>query len=187
MTIHEPITMATDYLLALAAAIFAVVLWRRGRRMWTFVFLFTATGTSFGGTLHGTGEALWWKPTVLSIGLASFFLLLAGTESRALHVAALLKFMFYATWMITHDSFLFVIVDYGIALIVVLCTQAYAWVHDRAESAPWIMSSVVVSVIAAVVQQAPIPWHNDVYHGIQLIALWLLYRGALVGSMKHEI
>lgn len=86
------------------------------------------------------------------------------------------------TWMITHDSFLFVIVDYGIALIVVLSTQAYAWVHDRAESAPWIMSSVVVSIIAAAVQQAPIPWHNDIYHGIQLIALWLLYRGALAGA-----
>ena len=41
----------------------------------------------------------------------------------------------------------------------------------------WAATSNSSTIIAAVVQQAPIPYHNDVYHAIQLVALWLLYRG----------
>ena len=41
----------------------------------------------------------------------------------------------------------------------------------------------VYSIGAAVVQQMPITYHNDIYHLIQLIALWLLYRaGTLMTS-----
>lgn len=180
MTVHEPMTVATDYMLAVATAMFAPLAWRHGARLWALMFAFAAAGSLFGGTYHGTAVALWWKPTVYSIGLASFFLLLAATPNRAVHTLALVKFMVYASWMITHDSFLWVIVDYGISLIIVLSLQLYAWVREDAASAPWIVEGVVVAVIAAAVQQAPIRWHNDLYHLIQLVSLWLMYRGATV-------
>jgi hypothetical protein len=94
--------------------------------------------------------------------------------------------MAYASWMITHDSFLWVILDYGISLIIVLSLQLVGWVRDNTASAPWIVGSVVVSVIAAAVQQAPIRWHNDIYHVVQLFALWLLFRGAMLADRRPE-
>jgi hypothetical protein len=183
MTIHEPMTVATDCVLALATAMFALLAWRRGARLWALMFAFTATGSLLGGTYHGTADLLWWKPMAYSIGLASFFLLLAATSSRTIHTLALVQFMVYATWMIGHDSFLWVIVDYGIALIVVLSIQLFAWVREKAPSAPWLVGSVVVSAIAVGAQRAPDRWHNDVYHVIQLGSLWLMYRGAMVMSV----
>jgi hypothetical protein len=187
MTIYEPMTLATDYIVAIATAIFAVLAWQRGARLWAFMFAFTAAGAFLGGTYHGTENLLWWKPTVYAIGLASFFLLLAVTPNRAIHALALVQFMVYATWMIGHDSFLWVIVDYGISLIVVLSMQLFAWVREQAASAPWLVGSVVVSAIAAGVQQVPSRWHNDIYHVVQLGSLWLMYRGAMVMSAGNAM
>jgi len=175
--VHEPITLATDYLLAVASAIFAVRLWRRGNRLWALAFFSTACGSFFGGTFHGFGGTANWKATVAAIGLASMFLVLGATGNRALRILAVAIFITYAIWMVAHDDFVYVIIDYGISLIAVTILQAAAWIRERAVSAPWVIGSVIVSVAAAIVQQAPIAHHNDVYHGIQLAALWLLYRG----------
>ena len=76
MNLHEPTTLATDYLLFLASLVFAVRLWRVFRP-WSFAFFFTALGSLFGGTYHGflhmltpfAAEAIW-KATVFAIGLA---------------------------------------------------------------------------------------------------------------------
>ncbi len=183
MIINEPVTLATDYLLAIASTIFGVLLWRRDVRLWALAFFFTAAGSFFGGTFHGFGGAMVWKATVFSIGLASMFLLAGATRSGVIRALAIVIFVFYAAWTVMHDSFLYVIIDYGLSLIAVTILQIIAWVRHRAASARWVIGSVVVSVIAAVVQQAPIAYHNDVYHVIQLGALWLLYRG---GTLMNE-
>jgi hypothetical protein len=187
---NEPVTLVTDYILAIASAIFGVLLWRRKppapHRLWALAFFFTAAGTFFGGTYHGFGGAAWWKATVYSIGLASLFLLAGATRNRAVRAIAVVGFAVYAIWMVNHDDFLFVIIDYGATLIAVTIVQIAAWMRDRAPSAPWVIGSVIVSIIAAVVQQAPIPFHNDVYHAIQLLALWLLYRGGTFMTTATE-
>jgi len=179
------VTLATDYLLTIAAAVFAARLWRTNR-MWALAFLFTACGSFFGGTYHGFVPVLappvaaaLWKATIYSIGLASFFLL-AGS-SRALVVVALVKFIIYASWMITHDDFTWVIVDYGVTLLIVAIV-----VRSR-----WVIGSIVVSVIGALVQQSRFALHrhfnhNDLYHVIQLVALWLLYRGGRLMNPSTE-
>jgi len=176
MLVAEPVTLATDYLLALAAGVFAALLWRTNR-FWALAFLFTACGSFFGGTYHGfapvlgplTAVALW-KATIYSIGLASFFLL-AGSH-RAFVLLALVKFIVYASWMITHDDFTWVMVDYGLTMLIVAIA-----VRNR-----WVIASIAVSVLGALVQQSRFALHrhfnhNDLYHVIQLVALWLLYRG----------
>ena len=60
--------------------------------------------------------------------------------------------------------------------------KALAWRRDR-RAARWMLAGVAVSAIAAVVQQSG--WslhehfnHNDLYHVIQGVAIWLLYRSA---------
>ena len=119
MIINEPITLATDYMLAVASTIFGVLLWRRGGRLWALAFFFTACGSFFGGTFHGFGGEAIWKATVYSIGLASMFLFIGATASRALRAIAVALFVVYAVWMVTHDDFVYVIIDYGISLIAV--------------------------------------------------------------------
>lgn len=169
---NEPMTMATDYLLALASAFFAIRLWRCNRA-WALAFLCTAAGSFFGGTVHGFGIEWLWKPTVYAIGLTSFFFLLPLVP-----VVAVLKFVIYASWMVTHDDFVYVIVDYGVTLLILAIIQIARW----SRSTPWVLSGIAVSVVAALVQQSDIDLHqhfnhNDLYHMIQLFALWLLYRG----------
>ena len=165
MLINEPLTLATDYLLAAASIVFGVLLWRRDNRPWALTFFFTAAGTFFGGTFHGFGGEAWWKASVYSIGLASAFLLLPF-----LRVVAIGMFVVYALWMTVHDNFVWVVADYGITLVLLLIVYR----------SHWVVASVIVSVLAAIVQQAPIAWHNDVYHVIQLVALWLLYRAGTI-------
>ena len=171
MHIHEPATLATDYMLTVAAAIFAARLWRTNR-MWALAFLFTAFGSFLGGTYHGfapqlapLASAALWKCTTIAIGLASFFLL-AGSERR-LSAFALVKFIVYASWMIAHDDFIWVIADYGVTLLLV----------GIVVRTKWVIASILVSVLGAIVQ---ISGNNVVYHLIQLVALWLLYRGGKV-------
>jgi hypothetical protein len=182
MTIDEPMTLATDYLLTIAAAVFAIRLWRTNRN-WALAFLFTAAGSFFGGTYHGFGSMLHvlttivlWKLTVYSLGLASFFLVLGS--ARDLLLVALVKLLVYMSWMTAHSEFLWVIIDYGMALLIVAVVQLVR----RGPSTPWVIWSIVVSVIGALVQMSRLSLHehfnhNDLYHVIQLVALWLLYRG----------
>lgn len=179
MTIAEPMTLATDLMLTVAALVFAARLWRLNR-MWALAFLCTAAGSFFGGMHHGfaphlapVASLLLWKATLFSIGFASFFLL-AGSHRRAA-VFAVVKLVVYIAWMIAHDEFVYVILDYGLTLLIVGIL-----VRTR-----WVIASIVVSVIGALVQQSGFALHrhfnhNDLYHVIQLVALWLLYRGGLL-------
>lgn len=173
--ISEPLTLATDYMLTIASVIFGVLLWKRGVRAWALAFFFTACGSFFGGTFHGFGGATIWKATVYSIGLASLFLLLPF-----LRVVAIVIFVIYGAWMTVHDNFVWVIADYGVTLLLL----AAVMIVRRSAMSPWVLGSVVVSVVAAIVQQATIAYHNDIYHVIQLVALWLLYRGGTLMSSE---
>jgi hypothetical protein len=173
--------LVTDGALGLLAWFFAAKLWRP-HRMWALAFLFTGVAAIAGGVYHAYGDRtdVLWKVTVMAVGIASFFLL-AGTHRR-LAVLAAVKLVVYLTWMTTHDSFLWVIADYGITLLIV------GIVHPAKR---WVWASIAVSVIAALIQQAGLTihprWfdHNDLYHVIQMIALWLLYRAARAGSSRE--
>jgi len=186
VTVAEPMTAATDGILTIAAAWFAFRLWRlHAGRAWPLAFLFTAIGSLAGGTYHalGGGTAIW-KVTTFAIGLAGFFLLVA---TRVPVIVAVAKFVAYATWMVAHDDFKYVIADYVATLLIIVVMQIVAWFRTRAPGAPWIAGSVAVSVVAALVQQYgtdlhPQFNHNDLYHAIQLVALWLLYRGGRISS-----
>jgi len=180
---HEPVTAITNLILAGAAAYFAWSMWRAGRKAWSLAFLFTALANLLAGAHHGFAIEPLWKPTVYSVGLASMFLMIGVKPSWT--VIAVLKFMAYASWMIKHDDFKYVIIDYGLTLIVVAILQSVEWFRSGARSAPWIVGSICVSVFGALVQQMGVGIHrhfnhNDLYHVIQLVGLWMLYRGGLL-------
>jgi hypothetical protein len=172
---QDPMALITDSALGLAAWIFAARLWRV-QRMWALAFVFTGIAAFCGGVFHGFGDAwpLLWKVTVMSVGVASFFLL-AGTDQR-LAIVATIKLIAYLTWMIGHNAFIYVVLDSGLTLLL-------AGIFHPAKK--WVWGSIAVSVVGAVVQGAQLTIHprwfdyNDLYHLIQIAALWMLYRAAL--------
>lgn len=178
-------TLATDCLLCIAAAIFAARLWRVNR-MWALAFVFTSLASLSGGAYHGFAPLLapiavllLWKTAVFSIALAGFFLL--AVSGRILTAIGIVKLVVSVSWMITHNDFKYVIADYGVTLLLLGIDQL---VH-RGPSTKWVLDSIAVSVVAALVQQSGFDLHrhlnhNDLYHLIQLVALWLLYRGGLL-------
>lgn len=205
MTVSEPTTLLTDYLLAALTLAFAWRLAAAGRRrgqvsvrLWGAAFAASGLAAACGGTVHGFvqhlgGAApLLWKATVYLIGLAGLLLLCAATVAalrgaarRALIGLATLKFAAYAVWMASHDDFRYVIYDYAPALLAVLLLQLYAALRRRDPAAPWVVGGILVSFLGAGIQAAglaPHPHfnHNDLYHVVQMGAFYLLYRGGLL-------
>lgn len=205
MRITEPTTMITDYLVAALALTLGWRLFRVCRennrlagRWWAGALFATAAGALAGGTSHGfirylgeTGWRLFWQITVYAIGLASFCLLIAIFEAtfsgfwlQTLVLLAAAKFGLYAIWMWQEADFKYVIYDYGSSMVIVLVLQIWAWFKDRAASAPWIVAGVLVSFVASQIQLQGISLHrhfnhNDLFHVIQMLGIWLLYRGGL--------
>ena len=172
----DPMALVTDSALGVLALAFAMRLWRV-QRMWALAFVFTAAAGFLGGIYHGYGDRTpeLWKATVMAVGVASFFLL-AGTH-RKLAIVAVVKLVVHLTWMTTHDDFLWVVADYGITLMLV------GFVHPAKK---WVLASIAVSILGALVQQLRLTIHpywfdyNDVYHVIQMVALWMLYRAGRI-------
>lgn len=206
MRISEPTTMITDYLLAGLGLFFGRRLLLRSReinqqaiRLWALAFVAMALGAAAGGTSHGfanylgdLGQTVAWKLTVYAIGLAGVFLASAaivahfsGLARRLLLILVAIKFLAYAGWMIRHDDFKYVINDYGPTLLFVLLLEIWSWITRRTDSSPWIIAGIVVSFIGAGIQRSEFALHehfnhNDLYHVVQMIGLYLLFRGGLL-------
>jgi hypothetical protein len=189
--ISEPMTLATDYLLAAVTAVLAVrILGATGnqysRRLWGLAFLALGLGAALGGTHHGFELEALWKPTVLAIGLASCGMLggsaFATTHGRmrqALLVLALVKLAAFWLWTWHDDRFIWVVADTGLGFALVALLHA---LHARAPGSGAILAGVGLSVLAGAVQASGLSLHrhfnhNDLYHVIQIAAMLAYYRG----------
>ena len=210
MQITEPATLITDYLLGLVTFALALRLFKQSGgqpqnsiRLWSGALTAAAIAAFLGGSSHGFAlhfsdfaKVAIWKATVYSIGLASFFMLsgtlfaaIANPLRKLLLGLVLLKFLIYAGWMVSHDEFKYVIFDYAPAMLSVVLLQLYAYSKWKHKSAPWLIAGVVVSFAAAGIQMSGFTLHqhfnhNDLYHVIQMGAIFLLYRGA--GLLKDQ-
>lgn len=152
MQITEPMTLLTDYILAVGSLFFAVRLkattqnqGQTCRKLWGLAFLFAAAAALLGGTYHGfsvyLGEFLHpalWNSTVYFIGLASG-LMIAGTLSAALNRQ--------------DESVRWFLSGVGISLLGLGIQQSDLALHKHLN-------------------------HNDLSHLILLGALYLFYRGS---------
>jgi hypothetical protein len=202
--ITEPSTLATDYLLA---ALCLWLAWRlrarphaahhRAVRLFSAAFAATAAGSFAGGTYHGfktvlsdrVGSAIWTTSTI-AIGAAACLLLSAvltaavrGPARRWLLVAVWGQFAAYALWMLQHDEFVNVIVEYGSAMLIIglLYLGLPALRYHRSKR--WIIAGLVMTIAAAAVQQSGVDLHmylnhNDLQHLTQMVAVSLLYKGS---------
>lgn len=199
MQLAEPMTLATDYVLAALGLGLGRRLWRLGEpdapaRWWAGAFWAMAGAAFAGGTSHGfapwlgDGANAWlWRATMVSLGLASALLAYAVVRTLgggpAWRWILGLELAAYAIWVVAVDSdFRWAVAQYGAALLLVLVVHAALAARGR-PGAGWVVGGVLVSVVAAWIQQAGIAPHpsfnhNDLYHVVQMLGLWLLYRGA---------
>lgn len=200
----EPATMLSDYGLGALCALFGRRLWAAGQapmrssvRCWAGGMGALAAASFAGGTVHGWSPMLGepvlsalWKGTAFAVGLAacSFFLgtLAATVESpfrRWWMAMPCLQFAGYVVWMTTHNDFRYVIYNYGATFAIILLVQVYCGLIRKARAAGWIIAGVLVTFLAALLQQSGIALHpsfnhNDLYHVVQMAGMTLLYRGA---------
>ena len=179
---NEPTTVLTDYALAAVSAFLGCKLIPNSK-FWATAFLALALGAFLGGTWHGFWQSdLLWKATTLSVGAASFGMVAgsadavtAGRLRGGLMAFAVMKLIAYAAWMLQHDDFIWVIADTASALLIV--ALLHVWRFNG-----WILGGVAVSVLAGVAQASGFALHerfnhNDLYHVLQIAAMFALYRG----------
>ena len=202
--LHEPMTVFTDFILAALSAWWARRLAQSGKTgistaggNWTWALAASAAAAFFGGVSHGFPALprplpwLLWKSVQTAIGLAAFFTVRATALSRlpprasraALRLAAA-QLALYLAWAAYYDDFIYSIVDYGAAFVFALVAHLPAALRRADPAARAIAGGIVVCFAGAAIQAAgiaPHPHfnHNDLYHVIQMLGTWLIYRGAL--------
>jgi Family of unknown function (DUF6962) len=178
----EPITALTDAVLAAWTAFLCALLFARARVLWASAFAALAVAALAGTAYHCC--RLFPKLVPVAIGLTSLFLgaaiAMAWLGPRARRVAiGILVVEFVACMigvMVMKDWFRVAVYDYLPVLVAVLIACIVKW---REPAARFIAAGIVVSFIALAFQMSHMPFHNDVYHVIQMAALVLLYRGGV--------
>ncbi len=206
-TITEPMTTVTDFLITAFACWFATRLLipqvnrdQLSRRYWGVAFTFLGLGALFGGINHGFAAYLqqdWldliWKGALYSLGFAMFFMLI-GTVSgsvpdrtwrRLLYGYSVVACAVFAWWSFNHDDFIYAVLNNLSTFVIIVVLQVWAFTRYRAESVKWILSGVAISLMIAAIQRSGFDLHvhfnhNDLYHVVQIIGLYLFYRGASV-------
>ena len=194
-------TLVTDYLLGILCAVLAFRIRQHGREAnrdhWATALAASGVAAFLGGTLHGflpwfsdSPAALLWKATLLSIGIASFSATVATAREHIgppwrhpVRAVAGLKLACYAAFVLVTDTFLVAILDYSVAFLFIAGVHGRAWFRYRDSGARWVVAAVAVSFVAAGIQAAGIAPHqhfnhNDLYHVVQMVGMWLLYKGA---------
>ena len=123
------------------------------------------------------------------MGIASFGMLAGsayatttGKIRQVLVIAAVVKLCLYEAWMLGHSDFIFVVADTASAMLAVAALHLLALGNPATR---WILGGVAVSLVAAGIQAGRLALHehfnhNDLYHVVQIAAMFLYYRGARV-------
>lgn len=201
--ITEPMTVATNAMLAVLAFVFAVRLACRSAATGSaagacLAAAMVATGLAalIGALAHGTDpdsdEALrarFWRGALYTTGLVGAatvasvaFFATRGSMRTAILVFAGIKLVVFILRVTRHPEFRVAAADYGGALAIVLVGGAYEMYRRRGPGMAWLIVGVLVSLAAGIVQARRLALHrhfnhNDLYHVIQMAALYAFYRG----------
>ena len=203
--IYEPMTTITDVLIAIIALYYARELTAlylhqllNVQYHWIWTFRLLALSALLGAISHGIGPYLSpvlqdsvWKFTTYSIGIMSYFMVLTMLHHlfdypvvlrwRWILIALIIIYLIILT---INDNFINVIRFYVPLMVIVVIGLLYTWLTVNADGTDMIILGILISFIAAGVQQSRIVLHehmnyNDIAHFIQLIAMWCFYRGSL--------
>lgn len=201
--ITEPTTVATNVVLAGLAFVLGARLGygaaAQGSASGSFLglaFLATAVAAAFGAASHGLDPRTdreqrerCWRASLHAIGFAGAatiaavaFFTARGPVRMAILVVAGLKLIAYLVTVARRPVFRAAAADYGGALALLLAAALYAMARWHALGMGWLVAGVAVSLIAVLVQVRRVALHrhfnhNDLYHVIQMVALYLFFRG----------
>jgi len=187
----EPTTTITDYLLA-AECIFFGALLLRNNPLWAISFFVLAVAAAAGGTYHGfigsmsapAAQAVW-KVTLYSIGLATLLMLSAtllaympSPWKNIFLAITILQFVVYVSIVSFSNDFRYVIYNYVPAMIAILLMAIF---HKNF----WLVGAVMISFAGAAIQRSGVQLHkhfnfNDIYHLVQMVAMYFFYRGGKI-------
>ena len=158
--------------------------------------LATAFAAAFGAAAHGidprTDRAQrerCWRASLYTLGFAGAattasvaFFTARGSIRTAILVVAGLKLLAYLVSVARRPEFRVASADSGGALVVLLVAALYAIARWHAAGMRWLVAGVAVSLVAGLVQVRRIAFHrhfnhNDLFHVIQMVALYLFFRG----------
>jgi hypothetical protein len=200
----EPDVTLTDYGLALEAFLLAALVWKgnaAGELRTPFALFFAATAVAAltGGTVHGffasgttTPGVFLWRLTLVAIGVTALaawtigarMLFTPGEASVIEITAASILAVYIIIVVAVSDRFWIAIVHYLPPTLLMLAAFGVAAFRDQTTPALAGLAGMVLTLVAAGIQQAQIALHpvyfnhNALYHAIQAVALWLIYVGA---------
>jgi hypothetical protein len=204
--ITEPDVTLTDYALALESGFFAYLLsyriagQREPLRKWFVLFFGAGALAAFaGGTVHGfyldeqtPGYRILWPATLLAIGLAalSTWSIAARVQfservARWISLLAVLEFFAYSfVILFIAQNFAVAVANYLPAAVFLLVVLAAHYRRERVEPMRIGLFGLVLSFLAAAIQQCGIGLHpvyfsnNALYHVIQAVALFMIFWAA---------
>jgi hypothetical protein len=201
--LSEPTTALTDYALGIESLILGILLFRASAAqysvmLWGLAFLCIGTAAMIGGTVHGFRNRLGkltsrlWKIIPVTVGISGLSLVcgvvfadIRSSLQPFFILAILAKFVICGYWSIRNDSFRYVVYDSLSSIGVILIMQLIFLFIHTSRSAIWIIAGILVCFFAGAVQLSKFSLHrhlnhNDLYHLIQMVAMYLLYRGGLL-------
>ena len=185
----EPLTAATDVMVAAAGVTFAVRIHRhtsdKAARLVAGSLAAASVAALAGAAYHMARSSAMWKVSAIPVGVASYLfgqaIALAYCSTLGRRVAQgvlLIQFLVYVICVALSDDFRIVIADYATVMVAILVVCLF---HLSDAPAKWIAAGVAISFIAAAVQVSSIRIgplnHNDIYHVIELGGLYCWYRG----------
>ncbi len=214
LELTRPAVSLTDFALAIECIVFTVLLARAQAsdavlRRWFVVFFASVAAASFlGGTMHGFFEystspfrTVLWTATLLAILVTSFATwsiaaMLQLNEPASLWVRrfALAQILVLTVVVLfVSTQFVVAIVAYLPATVFLLIGFWRAYTYTREPALKTGIVGLALTFVGAAVQQlklAPHPEyfdHNALYHVIQFVALWMIYRAARWISVAQPI
>ena len=201
--VTEPMTVATNAVLAVLAFTFAVRLAYQSsaegsaaRGCLAAAMVATGLAAIIGALAHGTDPAShaalrerFWRGALYTTGfigaatVASVaFFAARGSTRLAILAFAGIKLVVFMYRVARQPEFRIAAADYGGALAILLAGAAYEMFRRGSPGMAWLIAGVLVSLVAGIVQARRLALHrhfnhNDLYHVIQMAALYAFYRG----------
>ncbi len=202
--IAEPMTMLTDYVLAVECLILGGLLLRhalpRGQsatKWWALAMLAFSVSFVSGGSEHGFAYHLgqytpMWDTALLttaagSLGLlagAGGALLAAGPRRILLGVAAPLALVYMVAELAGYNEFIYLTMYYGPTLLTLVVIGAWRWRTEGNVGAGWTLATATTMLGGAGWQMSQIGLHthfnhNDIFHVIMMGAFVFAYWAGL--------
>lgn len=212
LLISEPMTVFTDLLITGFAFWFACCLFKSAKKKgdlslkaWAVGFLAIGLGAFLGAFSHGLAQIVSektigyaWGLTLINIGVVSACVLLAtalryltGFLKNVVMIFVFLKFLVYLVAIQRSQEFVIAIADYFPVLLVALVLSIHTFIKKKLSSEKFIAIGLLTSILGALVQQSGFQLHmhfnhNDLYHVIQIVGLYFIFKGLTLDEPQKK-